>query len=55
MVGLALPLVRVFPNPDGDITAPGDRAQYLYLYRGTLGDGTAAGTENYFFRWRRGL
>jgi len=35
LIGLALPVPRVLPNPDNSITAP-DRAMLLFLYYMTL-------------------
>ena len=46
----------VLPNPEGSFDVD-DRAQLCYLYRGitlaTPGGEVEAGSENYFFHWRR--
>ena len=62
MLGLAMPQLRVLPNPNGvpgdGLDENNDRIHWTYLYRGIEPSGLGSGagnTENYFFRHRRGL
>lgn len=56
MLAFGSPVPFVLPNPDGSNAEDfGERVQYIYLYPGIAPSGVLleAGSENYFFRWRR--